>query len=350
MNSRHWDELYRTRARVFSGNPNEALVAEATGLPPGQALDVGCGEGADALWLARHGWHVTAVDVSETALRRGAATAAAADAAAAADTDAAAAAAATDAATDAAAAADTLDAMADAASAETRTDTAAREAGARGPAAAADAAVATAGAMAAAGVAVTVPAAATAAATEAGAPAAIASGTEPAAGAMGAVARATKAGAADAVAGAEVGADGPGEAAGTVAGVVGGVGRRVAWVWADLGGMVLPDRSFDLVSVQYFPLRRQPGDAVLRRLLNAVAPGGTLLFATHARADLVPSPKDGFDPAGYYQAEAIASLLESTVLESTWTVLVNETRPRVTPAPTGTRHSSDSVLRAQRLS
>jgi hypothetical protein len=114
--------------------------------------------------------------------------------------------------------------------------------------------------------------------------------------------------------------------------------------------MALPDRSFELVSVQYFPLRRQPGDVVLRSLLNAVAPGGTLLFATHVRTDLAPRPEDGFDPADYYQPDTIASLLESALLDSTWTVLVNETRPRETPAPAGTHHSRDSVLRAQRLS
>ena len=58
----------RSADQLFSGNPNGVLVTEVTDLPPGQALDVGCGEGADALWLARHGWQVTAVDISPTAL------------------------------------------------------------------------------------------------------------------------------------------------------------------------------------------------------------------------------------------------------------------------------------------
>jgi SAM-dependent methyltransferase len=57
---------------VWSGQPNGALVTETTGLPPGQALDVGCGEGADAVWLAEHGWEVTALDVSGVALERAA--------------------------------------------------------------------------------------------------------------------------------------------------------------------------------------------------------------------------------------------------------------------------------------
>ncbi|MEU6267159.1 class I SAM-dependent methyltransferase [Saccharopolyspora shandongensis] len=67
-----WDERYSSQDQLFSGEPNGALVAEAADLPPGQALDVGCGEGGDALWLARHGWQVTAVDVSQVALERAA--------------------------------------------------------------------------------------------------------------------------------------------------------------------------------------------------------------------------------------------------------------------------------------
>lgn len=65
-----WEEFYRKQERVWSGNPNAILVREVTGLDPGTALDLGCGEGADAIWLAQHGWRVTAVDVSQTALRR----------------------------------------------------------------------------------------------------------------------------------------------------------------------------------------------------------------------------------------------------------------------------------------
>ena len=65
-----WDELYDARDQVWSGEPNGALVAEAADLPPGRALDVACGEGADAVWLARRGWRVTALDVSGVALER----------------------------------------------------------------------------------------------------------------------------------------------------------------------------------------------------------------------------------------------------------------------------------------
>lgn len=191
--------MYRGRERVFSGVPNGVLVAEASDLAPGQALDVGCGEGADALWLARRGWRVTAVDISRTALQRAAAT----------------------------------------------------------------------------------------------------------------------------------------------AGLDLDLAGRVAWTRADLTDTPLPAGAFDLVSIQYFPLRRRPGHAVLCRLLAAVAPGGTLLFASHDAADL--SARPGFDPADYYRRDEIAGLLGQD-----WTVLVNETRPRTAPAPEGTRHTRDAVLRAQR--
>ncbi|MEU4609016.1 class I SAM-dependent methyltransferase [Streptomyces umbrinus] len=199
MDAQFWDEMYRSRDQVFSGNPNGVLVTEVTGLPPGQALDVGCGEGADALWLARHGWQVTAVDISTTALQRAAAAA--------------------------------------------------------------------------------------------------------------------------------VDSEG-----------------RVAWTRADLTITPPPADAFDLVSVQYFPLSLQPDHAALRGLLNAVAPGGTLLFASHDLADLSPRPEQGFDPGDYYQPDDIAKLLDHD-----WTVLINETRPRTAPAPAGTHHTHDTVLRAQRL-
>ncbi|KAA6224417.1 class I SAM-dependent methyltransferase [Streptomyces albofaciens JCM 4342] len=199
-----WDAMYRSREQVFSGAPNPVLVGEVTGLPPGQALDVGCGEGADALWLARRGWQVTAVDVSQVALRRAAATAA-------------------DLATD----------FAD----------------------------------------------------------------------------------------------------------------RVAWARADLTATPPPAEAFDLVSVQYFPLRREPDHTALRGLLRAVAPGGTLLFVSHDLSGLAPRPEDGFDPADYYEPDGIARLLDP----ADWSVESNETRPRTTPPPAGTHHTHDTVLRARRV-
>jgi SAM-dependent methyltransferase len=67
-----WDERYRSAERLWSGQPNAQLVAQAADLPAGEALDAGCGEGADAIWLASRGWAVTAVDVSAVALDRAA--------------------------------------------------------------------------------------------------------------------------------------------------------------------------------------------------------------------------------------------------------------------------------------
>ncbi|MEV6300105.1 bifunctional NAD(P)/FAD-dependent oxidoreductase/class I SAM-dependent methyltransferase [Actinoplanes sp. NPDC051861] len=67
-----WEERYRSRPAIWSGRPNPQLVAEAEPLAAGRALDVGSGEGADAVWLAKRGWHVTAVDISTVALSRAA--------------------------------------------------------------------------------------------------------------------------------------------------------------------------------------------------------------------------------------------------------------------------------------
>ena len=67
---RFWEGHYRRRERVWSGRANAVLVDVVGALPAGMALDLGCGEGGDAIWLARQGWRVTAVDVSATALDR----------------------------------------------------------------------------------------------------------------------------------------------------------------------------------------------------------------------------------------------------------------------------------------
>ncbi|MFF3849697.1 class I SAM-dependent methyltransferase [Streptomyces sp. NPDC002328] len=67
-----WDDRYADRQQLWSGRPNGALVTEIAGLTPGRVLDVGCGEGADAVWLAGGGWDVTAIEVSGVALERAA--------------------------------------------------------------------------------------------------------------------------------------------------------------------------------------------------------------------------------------------------------------------------------------
>ncbi|MCX6395722.1 MAG: class I SAM-dependent methyltransferase [Propionibacteriales bacterium] len=65
-----WDTRYAESDRLWSGNPNPRLVEQVADLAPGTALDVGAGEGADAVWLAQRGWQVTALDVSGVALAR----------------------------------------------------------------------------------------------------------------------------------------------------------------------------------------------------------------------------------------------------------------------------------------
>jgi len=65
-----WDERYSEHDQMWSGEPNGSLTVEVAELMPGRALDVGCGEGADAVWLAQRGWTVTAIDVSTVAIDR----------------------------------------------------------------------------------------------------------------------------------------------------------------------------------------------------------------------------------------------------------------------------------------
>ena len=69
----YWENRYRENGKSWSGNVNVALEREVAGVTPGTALDLGSGEGGDALWLAHNGWSVTAVDIAPTALAIGAA-------------------------------------------------------------------------------------------------------------------------------------------------------------------------------------------------------------------------------------------------------------------------------------
>jgi 2-polyprenyl-3-methyl-5-hydroxy-6-metoxy-1,4-benzoquinol methylase len=68
-----WEERYDGDGRIWSGSPNPQLVAEVAELTPGTALDVGCGEGGDVIWLApQQGWRVTGADFSANGLARAA--------------------------------------------------------------------------------------------------------------------------------------------------------------------------------------------------------------------------------------------------------------------------------------
>jgi SAM-dependent methyltransferase len=71
MMDRHdWDRRYAESRLVWSLGPNRFLAAEVGELAPGNALDLACGEGRNALWLAKRGWRVTGVDFSEVAIAK----------------------------------------------------------------------------------------------------------------------------------------------------------------------------------------------------------------------------------------------------------------------------------------
>lgn len=70
MDRQDWDDRYRTEELIWRAEPNRFLVEEVAGLPPGRALDLACGEGRNALWLAERGWSVTGVDFSGVALAK----------------------------------------------------------------------------------------------------------------------------------------------------------------------------------------------------------------------------------------------------------------------------------------
>ena len=65
-----WDARYAERELLWSAEPNRFVAEEAAGLAPGRALDLACGEGRNALWLADRGWRVTGVDFSPVAIAK----------------------------------------------------------------------------------------------------------------------------------------------------------------------------------------------------------------------------------------------------------------------------------------
>jgi thioredoxin reductase/SAM-dependent methyltransferase len=199
-----WDHRYRAD-QVWSGNPNGTLVTETRGLAPGRALDVGAGEGGDAIWLAEQGWRVTASDISQRALDRVQA------------------------------------------EAERR-------------------------------------------------------------------------------------------------------GLRVDCHHADANALdAFEVGAFDLVSAQYASIPRTPDGRGVRNLINAVAPGGTLLVVSH---DLEPmrAPIDTlahslpFDPDAYVRVDDFAAALARS---PAWDIEVHEKRPRPAGAASASHHIDDIVLRAR---
>lgn len=68
--SEDWNRRYAAAELVWSAGPNRLFAAEVSGLPTGRALDLACGEGRNAIWLAEQGWDVTAVDFAEVGLEK----------------------------------------------------------------------------------------------------------------------------------------------------------------------------------------------------------------------------------------------------------------------------------------
>jgi len=71
MDANAWDDRYAAAELVWSVEPNQFVAAECADLPPGRAVDLAAGEGRNAIWLARRGWSVTAVDFSQVGLDKG---------------------------------------------------------------------------------------------------------------------------------------------------------------------------------------------------------------------------------------------------------------------------------------
>jgi SAM-dependent methyltransferase len=71
MDAETWDARYRESELVWSRGPNQFVETELADVPPGRALDLGAGEGRNAIWLAERGWQVTAVDFSQAGLDKG---------------------------------------------------------------------------------------------------------------------------------------------------------------------------------------------------------------------------------------------------------------------------------------
>ncbi|MFO7690062.1 MAG: class I SAM-dependent methyltransferase, partial [Cryobacterium sp.] len=121
-------------------------------------------------------------------------------------------------------------------------------------------------------------------------------------------------------------------------------GVDVHWLHAGLVEADLAPAGFDLVSAQYPALFRTDDNVAELALISAVAPGGVLLIVHHP----APSPEEatghGFNPDDYVSPGRVAALLPDT-----WSIEVNETRPRQVSTGAGSHHTHDLVVRARRL-
>ena len=66
----YWEQRYSGSERIWSGKVNATMASVVAELSPGTAIDLGCGEGGDVLWLAEQGWQVHGLDISTTAVGR----------------------------------------------------------------------------------------------------------------------------------------------------------------------------------------------------------------------------------------------------------------------------------------
>lgn len=71
MDAADWNARYDTDELIWHAEPNRFVRAELTDLPPGTGLDLACGEGRNAVWLAARGWRMTAIDFAERAIEKG---------------------------------------------------------------------------------------------------------------------------------------------------------------------------------------------------------------------------------------------------------------------------------------
>lgn len=118
----------------------------------------------------------------------------------------------------------------------------------------------------------------------------------------------------------------------------------VEWVHAGLLEAAPAPGAFDLVSAQYPALLRTSTNDAERTLIDAVAPGGTLLVVHHADIDVEAAKAHGFDPADYVMPADVAALLGDG-----WNIEVDERRIRDVPTGGGAGHTHDVVLRARRI-